>query len=713
MRSAGRWRRRIHIAWLAATFLVANLVSAAFLVSIADRHRVRIDATATGEHRLAPLTLRLLEATSEGGGYELVVAADTTRVDPRAWQALLDVGAELEATGAMDVSPLAASNAQAGLQELAQRLADRDADAIAAQESALRAAIEDVRLAAGVIETRVAAELAAIAAVLEDLGPGTAAAAREYAGRAESAPLLARDLRSAADAAEAALATPLLAGVETPSLDRARAALAPAARTAGGQLALLSGEAAGLASNTDAPEGVRPPAAALERSSEDAGERCAAAAAAIDRLELLDVVRVLRSAGTATVAILVGPGTPVAIDTEQLLPPPGVLRPEAATAPALRRRTESLIGSALLGATDQLGPIVVLTHAESARLLELEGAFGIAAAYLQRRGIEVVEWPVVLEDEPAKLTRLDPAGVRPAVYVVQNTYSGRGASGPLAQTGAQRAAELGRVVDRLIDSGAPVLLSVTPSEIAVSGSQDPTVAGLALFGLVARSEATILATDAASTSIGSPAGFVRTDQLVRAQNGEHAVQGAIAGLATYLPWPIEVERAANPPAGTDATPLLAINEPGGWQETQWTGYRRIGRERRAIVADPPTPDPETEDVEGPWPVAWAASRAMDGGRDARLVVVGSNDWFIDEIVSQGESIDGRQVADFPGNLALLEAGVLWLAHRDEFIARGASVADVATIRDLHGGVATAIRWGLVLGLPLLVLVVGGVWQLRR
>jgi hypothetical protein len=35
------WLRRISVAWLAATFLVANAVSAVFLIALADRRRKR------------------------------------------------------------------------------------------------------------------------------------------------------------------------------------------------------------------------------------------------------------------------------------------------------------------------------------------------------------------------------------------------------------------------------------------------------------------------------------------------------------------------------------------------------------------------------------------------------------------------------------------------------------------------------------------------
>ncbi|MFI4882402.1 MAG: hypothetical protein ACIAQU_07445, partial [Phycisphaerales bacterium JB064] len=212
----GPWLRRVSVAWLAGTFLTANAVSAVFLIALADRHSVRFDVTATGEHRLAPQTRRLIEAVEPGAGFELVVAADVSRVDPRAWQALLDVGSELEAVGAMTVTTLEGESARAGLESLGQRLAAREAGEIQTQAQALlRAAAELVR-AADVIDEAVVPRLTAAGATAGDANTDIRTVME---ARAQTAPLLAQKLRDVAAEVQGQLQSAIMPGVNVPALD--------------------------------------------------------------------------------------------------------------------------------------------------------------------------------------------------------------------------------------------------------------------------------------------------------------------------------------------------------------------------------------------------------------------------------------------------------------------------------------------------------------
>ena len=158
--------------------------------------------------------------------------------------------------------------------------------------------------------------------------------------------------------------------------------------------------------------------------------------------------------------------------------------------------------------------------------------------------------------------------------------------------------------------------------------------------------------------------------------------------------------------------MLIVKDESAWVETRWSGYRRVPRAERPLVSNPPRREDGVDDLQGPWPVAWAAERGVDGGR-ARVVVMGSNDWLADEIISAGRSIDGRLAASYPGNLAMLDAAVLWLSGRDEFIAPTVSSSSVAMIGPIDQRVMSALRWGIVLGVPLAILLVGGVWRVVR
>lgn len=693
----GPWLRRVSVAWLAGTFLVANAVSAVFLIALADRHSVRFDVTATGEHRLAPQTRRLVEAVEPGAGFELVVAADTSRVDPRAWQALLDVGSELEAAGAVTVTTLEGESARAGLESLGQRLAARQAAEIQAQAQALLRAASELERAAEVIDQAVVPNLTAAAAA----GGGQEQIRAVMEARAQSAPRLARDLRDVAGKVRAELQSAIMPGVQVPALDRARAAITAPARDAAEQLTLLADEAQVITRDRGYPELLRRAAMELNQAAGPPRDLCASAADTAERMEPLDVVRVLRAVGDAAAAVLVGPDNAVAIDAQTLLPPPGVLRPEAATAPSLRGRVEGLVATAMLTAIDPRRPIVIVAHAEDARFIERPGALGVAIGHLRRQGIDVIEWPLMLEPDPPGLVRLDPARARPVIHLVLNTNTSVRSPDPLAPRPDERVAQLGELVQQLIETGQPLLVNLTPSEVVVGGGVDATAAPLTMFGLQAQSGLALM-------SRPSQSEIVEHDMLVRGSGGEHALQGALTGLLMYAPWAVPIEHSGD----GDAWPLLSVDDEQTWGESRWSGYRRVPRAERPLVSNPPVREPELDDADGPWSIAWAAQRGLGEGV-GRVVVVGSNDWLADEIVSSGQSLDGRMVGSYPGNLALLDAAVLWLSGRDEFIAPTVSSSSVAMIGQIDRGVLSALRWGLVLGVPVVILLVGGGWRLLR
>lgn len=691
------WVRRIGVGWLAVTFLLANTVSAAFLIALADRHRLRLDVTATGEHRLAEQTRRLIASVDPAEGFELVIAADAARVDPRAWQALLDVSDELQAAGPVRVTVLDGDSAREGLEALAQRLAARQSGQIQAQLQALARAMAELDRAAAIIDADVVGSLSVAAEAAGDREQ----IAQVMRQRAGAAPRLAQDLRVIIERVREELASPIMPGVQVPAIDRARSAMTASVRDAAAQLGLLADEAVVIAQDRSYPEALRRAAIDLSAAARPARDLCVSAADTAQRLEALDVVRVLRSVGDVATAVLVGPQSAVALDTQTLLPPPGVLRPEAATAPSLRGRIEGLVASAMLTAIDPLRPIIVVAHAEDSRFIERPGALGVALGHLRRQGIDIIEWPLMLEADAPGLLRLDPTRGRPVIHLVLNTNTSVRSPDPLAPRPDERATKLGELVRRLVNAGEPLIVHLTPSEVVVGGGIDATAAPLTEFGLLAR-------TGLALMHKPSQSDIVEHDVLVTGRGGPQPIQGAVSGLLTYMPWASPIEHAGE---GL-AWPLLTIDDEPTWAESRWSGYRRVPRDERPLVSNPPLREPASDDVDGPWTVAWAAERTV-AGKPARVVVVGSNDWLADDIIRSGQSLDGRMVASYPGNLGLLDAAVLWLSGRDEFIAPTVSSSSVAMVRTIDPGTLSAMRWALVLGVPVLILAGGGAWRLIR
>jgi hypothetical protein len=113
-------------------------------------------------------------------------------------------------------------------------------------------------------------------------------------------------------------------------------------------------------------------------------------------------------------------------------------------------------------------------------------------------------------------------------------------------------------------------------------------------------------------------------------------------------------------------------------------------------------------------VSAAVERTVSGvDRPQRLVVIGSNSWFTDQVMGEAASVDGRIVPANPGNLELMEASIYWLAGQDDAIAQSATARAVPLIRSLDPGMLSLLRWLAIAGLPGAVLALGVAWRLAR
>jgi hypothetical protein len=316
----------------------------------------------------------------------------------------------------------------------------------------------------------------------------------------------------------------------------------------------------------------------------------------------------------------------------------------------------------------------------------------------------VVMWEAAVDPERPPLARLDPRGDRPVVYIVFNTASfAGGGTGP---SGPERAQKLGEVVAGLVNAGKPVLMSVFPSTMPTYGEPDPTTAWMAGFGLEALSGKPIL------RERTLPEGRrVDAALALRAIESDHPMAQALRGLPTKLEWPIAIRSNASSQAAV--TPLFRIDDKQAWGESQWLSYMQVPIAQHASVPNPPTKD-SRDDANGPWMVGCAVERGVPGlAQPQRLVIVGSNSWFTDQVMGEAASVDGRIVPANPGNLELLEASIYWLAGQDDAIAQSATARAVPLIRSLDPGTLVLLRWLAIAGLPGAVLGLGVLWRVVR
>lgn len=670
----------------AAVFVFAIAVASASLAILGEHTNARFDLTATGRHRLDARTLARLGALEQP--VEIVVAVARSGLDHRARDRVDDVlGALAHASGRIRVTTIdtASPRGPAQYAELIERLEAREAPARARRALALEA---------------IAGEAAALAESL--LALDTAATASSRADETHAPRLL----EFAAFARIAARQATEHAGtIEGPPGVRALAGFAGSLES---QLGAMAREL-GAMQTADTESRLRLREAS--RLAEDLRARAAVLARAEVRLGAMDLDRVAGALESGEAVLLIAPPRPgapglVAIDTRELFPPPEVYALAGAAAEAeTSARAEQFILSALSILTDPARPILVFVHGEPRRWIDLPGVLDGLLERLARAGIDHAEWAAVIEPDPPASGALDPTGQRPMVYcfISPNSAAGAEPNNPESRPGTERAMRVGAVLGELVARGEAVLVNLNPSVFPTFSDADPILSALAPLGI--RGDSGIPVLTGIATASGRAA--LPAHRIIPGPS-DHPIGASIAGLPVSLEWPVPLE--IGPGGGDGGESLLTIPaSPDVWGETQWLRLWRTPRNQRSLLLDQPEFNEAQGDTRGPFTVAVAA-RSPAGGR---AVVVGSNTWFLDHAWRSQQLVDGQPMLVNPGNVELFDAAVLWLAGREELIAPGPTARPVPRIRPISEGRLAAIRWSLIAGLPLAILLLGGILRIAR
>lgn len=678
-----------------ASLLIANLIG--------SRLSVRIDVTATGEHQLSPRTLALLSGIQSP--YEVVIAAplrDPKVVEPRALQRIADVLDRFRRSGNVEVT-LIDTGSQAGLEQydaLLARLAEREAPRIREHRQVIGSAISGVEELAAWLDGLSPRLLAVRDAVPMDW-PNAAANRSYFEQRATECRTNARTLTDLAARARALLGTEQESPdqILIPDTHQAAEALRQPLADLGMGLTGIAENLRAFAQAESSPAAARDMLRPIVPEVAAQRDRCGRLRDSLDRLRRLDLLRVSGALQSANSAIVIGPPEVglTAIEFGSLFPAIGAARAD------LGRNAEELIATAVASLAHPIKPIVVLVHGQPRGYFDRQPFFRVMTERLALRGIDLVTWEAATNVEPPSLMRLNPAGNRPVVYVCFNADSPSGSGGP-GNTGPERAQQLGRALQRLVDTGQPLLLSIYPSTLPTYGETDPTTAFLRGFGLEADSARPLL-----RERMTAEGRRVDAVQVLRAGDSSHPIAEAVRGLPTRFEWPIGMKVVDGP---GQVWPLYSIEDRLTWGESQWLGYLQVPLAQHHMVPNPPSADSPRDDRSGSWIVAAAAERRHEG-RTQRLVVVGSNTWFVDWVLADASEVDGRIVATNPGNMELLEAAIYWLAGQDQLIAQSPTARAMPLVSDLSPGLLLALRLGAIAGLPGLVLLIGGVWRLLR
>ncbi len=725
---AGQSGRRFRFALRSAVLLLAVTATCLFAGLIASRASVRLDVTATREHRLSPRTAALLERVTEP--HEIVVAGNLSGLDRLTAQRSRDVlDALTHASPHIRVTTIDTATAK-GLEEydaLLLRQAELSREALERMAGQVDGAAESAAWLADALE--------ALSPALLDAGqeartaaagePGLAQLPAYFEQRAAVARVQAQDLRAGVENARAALDRSI-GRAPIPAADDAARVLRPLLASAAEDAARLHGDLREVAGVEQLPEALRSACRSMLSSAEAIRDRAARAVASLDAVRYPPILAAARNLERAGGALVIGPpaaaeaggkGGPlqaapglISINFEALFPARTPGADPAAAAPDQRFRAEELLGTAIASLNNPEAPIVVLVHGAPIRLAPNYTLVSLLRDRLRLRGMDLAEWAPALDPQPPALTELNPTGKRPVVYVSISTDAS-------SADGATRMGRLASALEGIVADGKPLLLAALPSTLPSIGEADPMVSFLAPLGVRVDTARPVM------RQYQTPQGRVVLPELLIADAAgaaaggeaeEHPIASILRGLPTHLTWPVPIR--VDEGAEATVTPLLAVAAgPETWAESDWVDFSRVPAEHRSRVANPPAPDSARDDRQGPWTLAAAVERRLPHRADPqRLVIVGSNGWFFDDITARTAGVvDGRTVHQAPGNLELFEAAVYWLAGQDELIAASPAARAVPLIPTLSADRLSAIRWLLVLGLPALTLLAGVAYRLLR
>lgn len=693
--------------------LAAVTVSCIVAPMLAARHARRFDVTATRDNALSPRTLAVLGSLD--GPREVIISADLSRLDRRARARigdLLDEFARAAPRLSANWIDTSSEDGRRAFGAMLGRFADRERDLIAAHASVLTSAAEAAEA--------LPADLSALSDALKSLAESLDAFDQRRAQTEQNAAVLRTIASQLAPAAEAArrAATNTLAGVALPDGPGALERLLP-------PLQDVARACEALASATRAPDPSKPQPTddanrAIAELAPRVRDRAATAADAVARLKPLQTLTVARLLQSQDAVLVASPTALTAIQFDALFP----------TGPAggagVRFAGEELITAALASLSGESSPIVVLVHADAAPLLSPSGAptpiarrsFARLLDRLALRRIEIAEWPVAARDAPPDRATLDATRSRPIVWVIfpapsRAAIDPRDSAAVAART--QRIGKLAAAVQKLVNSGESVLLSVDPSDLPAVGEPDPIAAAVLPLGVRLDSARPLVRLES------SPSGPVTwtLHSTTTIESADHPIAKACAGLTVALPWATTLEAASAEP-GVSFAPLLSIAaSESTWGESQWFGFRYANLRQPLsplLLADPPQRDPARDATAGPWVIAGAVERANPtdaAARPQRALIVASPSWFDDFFTQAADTVDARPVRLFPGNAELFESGVYWLAGLDQLIATSPQAREISRIPSMNSRQISILRWALIAGVPLGVLIFGGIARLAR
>ncbi|MBO6512858.1 MAG: hypothetical protein JJ974_02685 [Phycisphaerales bacterium] len=700
-------RSRWSLAIMGILFVSATATAAIFAGVLTSTHHVRIDVTSTNAHKLSPRAISMVNSLPDET--RIVLAINQTETDRVALDLVTDVLETYDRASDLLTAQIIDLSTTDGLNQinlLDTILRERESGEIAENQQTI-AQLRTTLASASELLTSASPQLASIGNAIDASTPSGATNRAFFDQRATLVRLGARDLLAISDSIGSD------PGNETLGLINTQLA----------QLEDLRDQLKQFANAREIAPAARASSKTLVSSLDTIIDQLAIASDRLSRLHSIDADSVQAALSSGEVLLIIGPPEigVAAVDIDTLIPPTQVLL-DAGISPAgvIGPRAQQLIATALGQLVIQSHPIVVFVHAGNpGELLGPQSLLSQAVSRFKTQGIDAVEWAPLHQTDQPSLASIDPLGQRPVVYITLATDSARG-GGDSGITGARRATALAETTDRLLKSGESVLVCMNPSVFGSFGETDPLVKALDPFGIIPDPNRTLLTlrmqsskriADPATLVVPSTQSFVPYSQFDETSAEGlsiaqiHPLAQAVNGLRAVYPWtvPMTIDRRV------DVFTAEVISIPGSqdlWAERDWLDLWSTDAPSRQYLNPQPMFDDAEDLRRDGWLIAAAAQRSI-GNDFQRVLAVGSNSWIYDAVTfSQGQLVDGRITTQFPGNLALLESSIAWLAGLDDLIQPGIQSRPIATIKPMDADQLSLYRWILLAGMPGLILVLG-------
>jgi ABC-2 type transport system permease protein len=709
-------RPRAYTLLTTVVFVLATGAAAGFAGYITHLHHERFDVTSTSAHRLSDRAERIVERLDDPTRIVLAVSRSNIN-DARTLDIVRDVlenydeSSPLITTSFIDLDQ---ADAIESTKTLLRELADQERDVIDANLQTLRQSAEQMQQAS----TQMNVLSQSLARLREAIPANTQTNVNNRAvfeQRGAIVRIAAQNLGSESENLLGALA-PFLNGDRSQDqlfpFDTTAQPLAQSLTQVVTQLDDLAAQLDAFANAEDLEPGPRSVARPIVQQTESIRDGIAQTLDRIVRLPRVDAVRVDRALQTGETMLIIGPPEQgvAAVDLDALMVSSRALDDSGISAIGyIGPRAQELIASGIARLVAPAQPVLIFVHSgQPGELLGASKLYTQTVSDLRDRGIDSVEWAALEQTNPPSLDRVDPLGNRPRVYFViapdsttQSTQSGL--------SGAKRAEALGEVVERLVVAGESMVVSLSPSIFPSAGRTDPLADAIEPFGIIPETGHPLLSERMGPMGrIADPvSAFV---PQTPDESDPHPVARTLDGLSSVLTWAIPLRLEDR-----DGVSQSALMMQGGsdeiWGESAWLTLWRRPAQSRQVMPNQPVFNERDDIRRDSWCLAAAAQREQ-GGTQQRLVVVGSNGWSGDAIFAgQAQVIDGRVMQQWPGNAALFDSSIAWLAGMDDLIGTGSEARPIATIKTLDARQLSTIRWILLAGMPALVLILGMAYRL--